>query len=607
MRLFTALLLTSFMANAAPTPRFTDTERRAKLLAAAPRIQQIFEEYQKSRRMPGLVYGLVIDGEPVLIKGIGVRDRRANDPVTADTVFRIASMTKSFTALAILKLRDEGKLSLEDPVAKWIPEFARMKYPTADTAPVRIRELLTHGAGFPEDNPWGDRQLGIAPDVLTRWLKEGIPFSTPPNTEFEYSNYGFALLGRIVSKASHMPYKEYLTKQILLPIGMKSSTLETSEVPPNLRATAHRFSPQGQVVEDIAPLAHGEFGAMGGLWTTANDLAKYVAYHLSAYPPRDEAETGPVRRSSMREQQSAARPSSFRAVRSGDSLRATDGAYGFGLSVTRDCRFPHIVSHGGGLPGFGSFMQWLPEYGVGMFAMANLTYAGPAQPIDQSWDALLETGALKPRTLPPSTELTTMRDKLFSLWNDWNETAANAVAADNLWLDRPAANRGSDIQGIKQQVGKCSAPGEVDPENWLRGTFRMPCERGAVYVSFTLAPTQPPKVQQLRFQPVSALQPSVQKSADAVAALFDANASGRLSDLAAASFDSASVRRKASDLRKTYGGCRVGDPVAGDGKTFARVRLECDRGRPEVLLRSDESGKLTGVEFQAPAGSACSL
>ena len=92
--------------------------------------------------------------------------------MTADTVFRIASMTKSFTALAILKLRDEGKLSLEDPVSKWIPEFARMELPTRDAPPLRIRHLLSHSAGFPEDNPWGDQQLSATDAQLTAWLKK---------------------------------------------------------------------------------------------------------------------------------------------------------------------------------------------------------------------------------------------------------------------------------------------------------------------------------------------------------------------------------------------------------------------------------------------------
>ena len=165
-----------------PPPRFTDPQRVAKLESAFPAIDKIFRDYASSRHIPGMVWGIVIDGRLAHLSSVGVRDRKTNAPVTAATVFRIASMTKSFTALAILKLRDEGKLSLEDPVSKWIPEFAKMELPTRDSAPLRIRQLLTHGAGFPEDNPWGDQQLGASDADLTTWLKKGIPFSTSPDT-----------------------------------------------------------------------------------------------------------------------------------------------------------------------------------------------------------------------------------------------------------------------------------------------------------------------------------------------------------------------------------------------------------------------------------------
>jgi CubicO group peptidase (beta-lactamase class C family) len=610
MRWFSVFLLTvpSIYAAAQPSPyqpRFTDPDRKAKLMSAAPTIEKLFETYAKSRRIPGLVYGLVIDGEPVLIKATGVRDRKSNDPVTPNTVFRIASMTKSFTALAILRLRDEGKLSLEDPVAKYIPEFARMKMPTTDTAPIRIRELMTHGAGFPEDNPWGDRQLAISPDVLTRWLKEGIPFSTPPNTAYEYSNYGFGLLGRIVAKASRTSYKDYVTKQILKPLGMTASTLEMSEVSADVRATGYRFDNSDQLQEEV-PLAHGEFGSMGGMWVSAQDLAKYVAFQLSAFPPRDDADVAPVARASMREQQSAARSSAFRVTRNGESIRAVDIAYGFGLGVSRDCRFDHIVGHGGGLPGFGSYMQWLPEYGVGMFAMANLTYAGPSQPIDQSWDALLETGGLKPRTVPPSPEVTAARDAIFKLWSEWSDSAANAIAADNLFLDRPANVRKNDIAAIKKEVGACQSPTDVEPENWLRGAFSMPCERGRVRVTFTLAPTQPPRVQYLAFVPASNLQPAMEAAAQAVAGLFGSEPGDGLAQVAGPGLNTADLHKRVSDLKARYGWCRVGDPVVGNGKTFTRLRLECEKGAPEAVLRAAEDGTLSSVEFQPPAGSACS-
>ena len=164
-------------------------------------------------------------------------------------------MTKSFTALAILKLRDEGKLSLEDPVSKWIPEFARMELPTRDTPPLRVRQLMSHSAGFPEDNPWGDQQLSATDAALDAWLRAGIPFSTPPGTRYEYSNYAFGLLGRIVTKASGIPYERYLRDQILKPLGMTGSTLEFSDVPAARRAIGYRLKPDGTYARGTAASA----------------------------------------------------------------------------------------------------------------------------------------------------------------------------------------------------------------------------------------------------------------------------------------------------------------------------------------------------------------
>lgn len=481
----------------AQTPRFTDPQRREKLMSALPEIERIFESYWQSRGAPGLVYGVVIDGEPVAIKSFGVRERKSKDPVTPDTVFRIASMTKSFTALAVLKLRDEGKLSLEDPASKWIPELGDMRYPTRDSAPIRVKHLLNHGGGFPEDNPWGDRQLGIPQATMTKWLKEGIPFSTPPDTAFEYSNYGFALAGRVIAAASGMPYKEYIEKNILAPLGMRASTLEPREIKETVRAEGYRRR-EGEY-EVVPSLPHGEFGAMGGMLTSARDLAKYVAFHLSAYPPRDDPETGPVRRSSVREMSTATRSSDFGVYRGTEgAIRATAGGYGYGLSVLRDCRFEHIVGHGGGLPGFGSYMQWLPEYGVGLFAMANLTYSGPSQPISQAFDAMKKTGGLQPRELAASAELTRARDALVRLLERWSERDAENLVADNLFLDFSAEAYRKEFERVRKDAGKCGSAGEVKPENWLRGSFQVSCEKGPVEFYFTLAPTRPPRVQQLR-------------------------------------------------------------------------------------------------------------
>src|SRR5262249_28323736 len=242
----------------------------------------------------------------------------------------------------------------------WIPEFARMELPTRDTAPLRVRNLMSHSAGFPEDNPWGDQQLAVTDAQVTQWLRLGIPFSTPPGTRYEYSNYAFGLLGRIVTKASGVPYEKYMHEQILAKLRMDSSTFEFSRVPAASRAVGYRLQPDGTYLEE-PPLPHGAFGSMGGLLTNATDMANYVAFHLSAWPPRDDAETGPVRRASVREMNHMWTPANFSVQRPGGVLRASESGYGYGLRISTDCRFELIAGHGGGLPGFGSYMMWLPD------------------------------------------------------------------------------------------------------------------------------------------------------------------------------------------------------------------------------------------------------
>ena len=507
MRLIVCCLL--FLTGSAsaqsnyPPPRFSDPDRVAKLATAFPDIDRIFASYAADKRIPGMVWGIVIDDRLMHTGTYGVQDITTKAAVTPLTSFRIASMTKSFTVLAILQLRDEGKLSLDDTVAKWLPEFAHIPLPTRDTAPLRLRQLLSHSAGLPEDNPWGDQQLAASDADLSRWLQRGIPFSTPPGTRYEYSNYAFALLGRVVTKASGVPYEQYVRSRILSKLQMNASTFRFTDVPLATRATGYRLQSDGTYREE-PPLPQGAFGSAGGLLTTADDLGNYIAFHLSAWPSRDDAEHGPVRRSSVREMSELWTPANFTVRQADGSLQASESGYGFGLRVRTDCRFEHIVGHGGGLPGFGSYMEWLPDYGVGMFAMATLTYSGPSEPISRSWDAMLRTGGLQPRELPPSQLQTQLRDRILRLWKQWDEQQAKQITAVNFFIDFPSSQRRAEIQKLKDEVGACGAAGPVMPENWLRGQFNLQCERGIVGVFFTLSPTQPPAIQYLSFQRLDA-------------------------------------------------------------------------------------------------------
>ena len=216
--------------------------------------------------------------------------------------------------------------------------------------------MLSHAEGFPEDNPWGDQHLADTDAQLSALIKAGIPFSNAPGVAYEYSNFGFAILGRIVASVADpaavsktAAYTKYVTENVLRPLGMRSTTLEPSSVPADRMAHGYRWEDEQWKNEPL--LANGSFGSMGGMLTTLSDLGKYVGAFLAAWPPRDGPETGPIARSSLREMQQVWRPAPA-AVSSSGQLNS--GGYGYGLRISQNCQFPTIVSHGGGLPGFGT-------------------------------------------------------------------------------------------------------------------------------------------------------------------------------------------------------------------------------------------------------------
>ena len=582
--------------SASPVPVFSDPARREKLAGAVAAIRDSMPDALKQIGAPGLAWGVIIDGELAASGAVGLRDVEANQPATPQSIFRIASMSKSFTALAILALRDEGKLSLDDLVTRHIPEFAGVVLPTKDAPQITLRHLLTHSEGFPEDNPWGDRQLAIPDATLSNWLRQGLPFSTAPGTAFEYSNYGFALLGRVVANVSGMPYGDFIRGRILTPLGMRSTFWETSTVPADRIAHGYRRDGEGWIKE--TPLAHGSFGAMGGLYTSTDDLARYVAFMLSAWPPRDDAEAGPVRRSSVREMQQGQRHSNLAVFRTAPDapLIVRSSAYAYGLGSTEDCRFRLTVAHGGGLPGFGSTMQWLPDYGVGVIVLANVTYAGAGGVGRGILEKLVATGALQPRTLPASPVLIETRTAVTALVNQWSDTGLERIAADNLLLDRPLDTRRQEVTALHDSLGTCAPDGDIDAENWLRGSFKLACERGWLRVTFTLAPTRPPRVQYLSFSEGRPLSPALATSASRVVASA-AGAPDELTPVLAPSVDRAALTRQLTAFRADYGACTVSDTLSGNGTTSARIRLSCERGKADLAVRAAADGMIERVTF----------
>jgi CubicO group peptidase (beta-lactamase class C family) len=490
-----ALLPALRAAAQLPPAQFTDPDRAAKLAAAYPAIDSMFHAIAAREHIPGAAWGIVVDGKLAHVSAAGVRDISSHAPVDTNSVFRIASMTKSFTAASILMLRDEGKLSLDDPAERWVPELKGLR-PTTDSPVLTIRMLLSHDTGWPEDNPWGDQQLSIADSTLSRMIKQGIPFSHAPNTAYEYSNYAFMILGRIVSKASGMPYRKFVQTRLLTPLGMTSSTLEVGTVPKDKLALGYRWEDATWKLEPQLP--DGAGGPMGGMLVSPHDMGVWVANMLAAWPPRDGPETGPVRRASLREMQQLhrTRPPLVTYDTVTKNVTLFVAGYGYGLRIMADCRFAHKVAHAGGLPGFGSLMIWLPEYGVGLFAFGNRTYTNYSDASDSVFAMLARTGGLERRVPQPAPALVKARDQVTRLVIKWSDALADSIASMNLYLDHSKGHRIAQLDSLHAKVGVCSAAKEwYVIENALRGQWIMPCEHGAIWVSITMAPTAPPSVQ----------------------------------------------------------------------------------------------------------------
>lgn len=199
------------------------------------------------------------DGRLVHVRGFGVQDLKARRPVTPDTLFRIASMTKAFTALGVLSLRDQGRLTLDAPVETYVSELKGWRYPTADSPRIRVRDLLHHMAGFVTDDPWGDRQTPLSEAEFTRMLRAGVPFTRPRGLQMEYSNFGYALLGRVIANVSGQPYRSYVDRTLLQPLGMRSSGFEVTEWPVERRAIGYRWEDNRWTEEPT--MRHGAFAA----------------------------------------------------------------------------------------------------------------------------------------------------------------------------------------------------------------------------------------------------------------------------------------------------------------------------------------------------------
>jgi CubicO group peptidase (beta-lactamase class C family) len=440
-------------------------------------------------------WGVVANGELVLT---GAQTAEPDPTPTEHTVFRIASMTKSFTASAILILRDRGLLRLDDTVAEIAPEFAAIVGPTMDSPPITVRHLLSMAGGMATDDVWADRHLDISDDALDALLSSGATFAWSPHSHGEYSNLGFAMLGRLILRVTGRRAQDFITDNLLRPLAMDRTTW----VQPHHDDWARPYDVQDeQRVADVDPLGDGAIAPMGGLWSNISDLARWVAWLEDAFPARDDDEAGPLGRASRREMQQVHRAwPTERTMASGEGddavpERIDGGGYGYGLFVRHDTRFGHFVYHSGGLPGFGSNMRWLPGRRVGVIALGNSTYAPMSVMARRMLEIVDDHGLIPAAPRQPSAALIDAAQRLAVLLSDWTDSAANELFADNVALDESFARRALWAAESTAAHGSLAlaAVAAVTP---TRGRATMRHADGTVrHIDLELSPLVPPRVQ----------------------------------------------------------------------------------------------------------------
>jgi len=469
----------------------------AKIKQALPALDKLYTTYAQENNIPGYCYAVVVDGNLIHTKCDGYTDVEHKTPVTQNTAFCIASLTKSFTAMSILKLRDAGKLKLDDPVSMYLPAMQGQRL-TNDSPTITIRDLLTHSSGLPQEDPWSDRKLSDSTEEFLDMVKEGMYFSNATGVEFEYSSLSYTILGYIVSKVSDMPYQEYIAQNIWKPLSMTSAAWDFADVPAQNLAHAYRWNNDHWIAEPM--LHNGVHGSMGGMYVSIKDFSKYVALHQDAWPPRNsEDNDSPVSRATLR---SMHQPHVFAELNA--NYKLLDGTnlgytkmYGYGLYRIQDTQSKAYVLHPGSLPGYHAHWNMLPDYGVAVIVMGNIKNAPRFDYNMQALNTLVKEAKLQPRSLPPSDLLHQRQQALLKLLPDWKDAEKSKIFAANFFLD-------NDLEQLRQQygylfdkLGKSVRVSEITPENQLRGYFILEGEKSKQKVKFFLTPEYPGLIHEL--------------------------------------------------------------------------------------------------------------
>ncbi|AJY76796.1 serine hydrolase domain-containing protein [Paenibacillus beijingensis] len=332
-----------------------------------------FEDYvaakMEEEQIPGLAIAISRGGSVIYEKGFGVRDVKTKEPVTPDTIIGVGSVTKSFTAMAIMKLAGEGKLSLNDPVVKYLPEFTLPGL--KDPHSVKIIHLLTHTTGMP---PMLRREeLNQFDEHLSYISNEEVDLLGNPGEYFSYCNDTFLLLGAIIERLTGRLYRRYVTDSILEPLQMHRSTFNLEEVAKYKNVSVPYIkNSQTKSLEEVPWPRIGNYEVGGGLRSNVRDLLRYGQVFVGggAGPNRFDVSTDSL--SKMWQPVIQTKRNKY---------------YGLALESVPNYSGVTLVGHSGGMWGVSAHIGFVPEKGIAAAVLMNV-YGASA---DEIWLAAVNT------------------------------------------------------------------------------------------------------------------------------------------------------------------------------------------------------------------------
>ena len=341
--------------------------------------------FVRENRLPGAAAAIVHEDDLAWSAAVGLADVAAGRAASPATLYRIASITKTFTGTAIMQLRDAGRLALDDPAVAFLPELRGVASPHAPIEALTIRRLLSHESGLAADPPGTDWAVSAYQGVAALNLARAgdLAVVLPPHAAHKYSNIGYQLLGEIVARVSGVCYPEYLQQAILGPLGLSATAFDPlAESLAGRRAAGYNWRALSDEL-DLAP-ATPPVWAEGGLWSCLGDMGRWISFQLRAY--RDP-EPGPPVPAVGEPWPAAGAPvlaaASLREMHQPRYLGDDQWMTAWGISWCADRRDDVIwIGHSGGLPGFTTTVCFDPREQVGAVVLMNGTTASAEIGID---------------------------------------------------------------------------------------------------------------------------------------------------------------------------------------------------------------------------------